>query len=167
MDLQDRLLPIIPDQERLISRCQMLAEAAQLLTVPLAITEQYPKGLGATVPEMARYAQVFPAKTRFSGAECLGWGHPGPEDRHQIVLAGIETHVCIQQTAFDLMALGFAVSVVADAVASRHEFDHQIALRRMECAGASITTTEAVLFEWCETASRPEFKAISRLVTGR
>ncbi len=166
IDLQVKLLPVIPDRERVIAKCRMLAEAATLLTVPIAITEQYPKGLGSTVPELAEFAQEFPAKTMFSGADCLGWSSPGPDDRFQVVLAGIETHVCVLQTALDLLARGFAVSIVADAVAARGELDHQIALRRLECCGATITTAEGVLFEWCATADRPEFKTLSQLVKG-
>jgi nicotinamidase-related amidase len=83
---------------------------------------------------------------------------------HKLLLAGIEAHVCVQQTVLDLLTHGFHVFVAADAVGSRFEFDRDIALRRMESAGVNLTTTEAALFEWCEAAGTPEFKQVSALV---
>ena len=83
---------------------------------------------------------------------------------HRVLLAGIEAHVCVQQTVLDLMAAGFRVYVAVDAVGARFEIDHETALRRMELAGATLTTTEAALFEWCQAAGTPQFKQISRLV---
>ena len=167
VDIQDQLMPVIPDREALIARCRLLAQGAQILSVPIHITEQYPKGLGPTIPEIAEFAADRPAKTRFSCAECLGWLPPGPEEPFQIVVAGIEAHVCILQTVLDLLALGYQVHVAVDAVSDRIELDMQISLRRMELSGAVLTTAETVLFEWCEVAGTPEFKAISKLVTGR
>jgi nicotinamidase-related amidase len=81
-----------------------------------------------------------------------------------LLICGIETHVCIQQSALDLLADGWRVYVAVDAVGSRHELDHQTALRRMEASGAMLTTVESSLFEWCEAAGTPEFKQISRIV---
>lgn len=167
VDLQERLVTVISDREALIARCRLLAQGAQALSVPIDITEQYPKGLGNTVPEIAEFAMSRPAKTRFSSAECLDWGPSKPDQAFQVVVAGIEAHVCILQTVLDLLALGYQVHIAVDAVSGRLELDKQIALRRMELSGAVLTTVEAVLFEWCETASAPEFKSISRLVTGR
>ena len=167
IDLQEKLVPVIADRENLLARCRLLAQGAQILGVPIHATEQYPKGLGATLPEIAEFVVERPAKVRFSCSECLGWGPPAPEDRFQIVVAGIETHVCVQQTVLDLLALGYQVQVPVDAVSSRHDLDREVAIRRMELSGATITTAEAVLFEWCEVAGTPEFKAISKLVTGR
>lgn len=89
------------------------------------------------------------------------------DDRYQIVVAGMETHVCVLQTVLDLLASGFQTFVVADAVAGRRELDHQVALDRMVNSGAILTTAEAVLFEWCETAEAPEFKQLSALVKSR
>lgn len=167
IDLQERLVPVIPDREALLARCRMLAQGAQMLGIPIHGTEQYPKGLGTTLPEIAQFVSDRPEKVRFSCTDCLGWNPPGPEDRFQIVVAGIEAHVCVQQTVLDLLSLGYQVQVAVDAVSSRNDLDKQVAFRRMELSGATITTTEAVLFEWCETAGTPEFKAISKLVTGR
>ncbi len=167
VDLQGRLLPVILEREALIARCRLLALGAQILSVPIHLTEQYPQGLGTTIPEIAEFAADRPAKLRFSAVECLGWGPPGPDEPFQIVVAGIEAHVCILQTVLDLLALGYQVHVAVDAVSDRIALDQQIALRRMELSGAVLTTAETVLFEWCETAGTPEFKAISKLVTGQ
>ena len=110
---------------------------------------------------LRNYASVL---LRFSN-----WGSASiqEDDRDKIVVAGIECHVCVQQTVLDLMAYGFRVFVPADAVASRHKFDWEIALRRMSDSGATITTTESVLLEWSEIAGTDEFKLISNLITGR
>ena len=83
------------------------------------------------------------------------------------MLTGIEAHICVQQTALDLLALGYRVTIPVDAVASRNQLDWEIALRRMENSGAVMTTTESILFEWCDVAGTGEFKQISRLVTGK
>lgn len=160
-------MPTIPDREALIARCRLLAQGARILSVPIHITEQYPQGLGTTIPELAEFAVDRPTKTRFSCAECLDWGPPGPEEPFQIVVAGIEAHVCILQTVLDLLALGYQVHIAVDAVSGRLELDKQVALRRLELSGAVLTTAETVLFEWCVVAGTPEFKAISKLVTGR
>lgn len=167
VDLQERVMAPILEREALIARCRFLALGSQVLSVPIHVTEQYPKGLGATIPEIAEFATERPTKLRFSCTECLGWSSPGPEDPHQIIVAGIEAHVCILQTVLDLIALGYRVHVPVDAVSDRIEVDRQTAFRRMELSGAVLTTVETILFEWCETAGTPEFKAISKLVTGR
>ena len=122
----------------------------------------------ATVEPLRTLLGELPEKLRFSSASCLDWSKAaGSEDRPKIVIAGIETHVCVQQTVLDLLAAGFSVYVVADAVASRSHLDRDIAFQRMRDSGAIVTTVEAVLFEWCEAAGTPEFKEISRLVKER
>lgn len=172
VDMQQKLVPTIPVAESLTANCVRLLEAATILGPPAFATEQYPQGLGSTIDELAEHVLQRPAKTRFSCGEVLHWGtaaeptDPALRDRTKVVVAGIEAHVCVQQTVFDLLAAGFMVYVAADAVASRHQLDWQIALDRMAGGGAVITTTESVLFEWCETASSDEFKQISRLITG-
>lgn len=168
VDVQEKLLPLIPVAERMIGNCRRLIEAAQVLSVPVSATEQYPKGLGSTAPELAELLGEIPEKLRFSCAEVLDWksAAAAEDDRDKIVVAGIECHVCVQQTVLDLMAQGYRVYVPADAVASRHKFDWEIALRRMADSGATVTTTESVLFEWAEVAGTEEFKQISRLITG-
>jgi len=165
IDAQDKLLAAIPEGERVVANSVRLIEGARTLNVPIWATEQYPKGLGPVVPKIAELIPERPAKLAF---HCCSiprvleqlYGH---HVRH-VTLAGIEAHVCVAQTALELLDLGFRVQVAADAVASRSRMDWEFALRRLENAGATISTTEAVLFEWCETADRPEFKAISNLI---
>jgi nicotinamidase-related amidase len=173
VDMQERLLPHIVEHEAVALNCSRLMKAARLCSVPILVSEQYPKGLGATVPGITSLLSGpdgIPVgrveKLRFSGAEATGWLPAGERDdsRHQVVLAGIETHICILQTALDLLSMGYRVYVVADAVGSRRRFDHDIALARLRDSGATVTTTESVLFEWCETADADAFKGIRDLV---
>jgi nicotinamidase-related amidase len=166
VDLQEKLFPSIAHAGRVLDNCVKLATAGAAMGVPCHATEQYPKGLG---PTMARLARLLPQplqKLRFSCCEVLAWGPAAdqPDGRHQVVVAGIEAHVCILQTVLDLLALGFQVFVPADAVSSRAEFDWRMALERMTNCGATITTTESVLFEWCEVAGTPEFKELIQLI---
>lgn len=164
VDVQGKLTELIPGGAQVIANCRRLIRGARLLGVPVSATEQYPRGLGHTVPELAEILNQPIEKLRFSSAECLDWVAADKGDRVKVVVAGIEAHVCIQQTALDLLAAGFSVYIPADAVASRSPFDRDIAFHRLRDAGATLTTTESVLFEWCETASAPEFKQISALV---
>lgn len=166
VDVQEKLLPLIPTAESMIENCRKLIVGAGVLSVPAFATEQYPKGLGSTTPVLAELLGEIPEKLRFSSAEVLNWGLAAEQedDREQIVVAGIEAHVCVQQTVLDLLTAGFRVYVAADAVGARHATDLQFALRRMESAGATITTTESAIFEWCEVAGTPEFKRISALI---
>ncbi|MCA9018023.1 MAG: isochorismatase family protein [Planctomycetaceae bacterium] len=169
VDVQEKLVPVIPVADKLIHRIQQLIHATTLFQIPLSCTEQYPKGLGHTVPELAALLPAPSEKLRFSATECLNWGSASNtvDSRTRIVLTGVEAHVCVQQTALDLLAAGYRVIIPVDAVASRNQLDWEIAIRRMENSGASITTTESMLFEWCEIAGTEEFKQISRLVTGK
>lgn len=159
-------MPAIPVAGQLIRNCRRLIQGAKILGVPVASSEQYPQGLGGTVAELASELGKPADKVRFSCAECLNWGTAAdqPEDRFKLVLAGIEAHVCVLQTALDFLAQGFRVYIPADAVASRHKLDWKMALARMADSGAVLTTTESVLFEWCEAAGTAEFKQISRLI---
>ena len=165
VDMQARLLPLIPGSERLIWNVGRLIDGAKILGVAHAATEQYPQGLGPTAPELAQRLGEIPAKTAFSSCECseifTGWRDRGI---WKILVCGIETHVCVSQTVHDLLGEGFRVYVAADAVGARGQLDHEIALRRMDSAGATLTTTEAALFEWCARSGTPEFKQISQLV---
>jgi nicotinamidase-related amidase len=165
VDVQEKLLPLIPGRERLVWNIRRLIDGAQVLGLPVIATEQYPQGLGPTTAELAQRLRTIPAKTTFSCREC-GPLFTGLRDRGvwKILVSGMETHVCVSQTVHDLLAEGFRVYIAADAVAARGSFDHEIALRRMDSSGATLTTTEAALFEWCERAGTPEFKQISQLV---
>jgi nicotinamidase-related amidase len=169
IDLQERLLSAIPAAPRLVADVAALATAAQTLGIPIDITEQVPQKLGPTDPALQAFAATRIEKQRFSAAPDLNWGSAleQPAGRDQIILAGVETHVCVLQTAFDLLSLGYRVTIPADAVASRREVDHAAALKRLRDVGATVTTWEAVVFEWLETAADPAFKTISHLVKQR
>jgi nicotinamidase-related amidase len=141
-----------------------LIDGAKILGMPVAATEQYPKGLGTTAPELAERLNSIPSKLTFSCGGCPGiFRDFHARGVRKILLTGIETHVCVEQTALDLLSDGWSVFVAIDAVGSRFEIDYQTALQRMDSAGATLTTTEAALFEWCRIAGTPEFKQISRL----
>ncbi len=165
VDVQERLLPAIRDGRRVVWNCGRLIDGARILGLPVAGTEQYPKGLGPTVPDLAERLGNLPAKLLFSCRECAAAFRPLLDaGRHKLLVCGVEAHVCVQQTVYDLLAAGWSVYVAADAVGSRTEFDYRTALGRMASAGAVVTSTEAALFEWCEQAGTPEFKQIAQLV---
>lgn len=165
VDVQEKLLRVILNRDVLVWNIRRLIDGARVLGLPVAATEQYPQGLGKTVSPLAERLGEIPAKLMFSCRECAGLFRDLAErGRHKILVAGIESHVCVQQTVFDLLSEGFRVYVAVDAVSSRRELDLRTALHRMESAGATLTTTEAALFEWCEVAGSAEFKQISVLV---
>jgi nicotinamidase-related amidase len=168
IDVQEKLMALIPSAAEVIRNIAFLIDAARVLEMPVQATEQYPKGLGATVSELARRVPQRPEKVAFS---CCAIPSVVENFRRaarpKLLLAGIETHVCVQQTALDLLALGFRVYIPADSVASRQAIDHEHALRRLENAGAIITTCESAVFEWIGAAGTPQFKEISRLVQER
>ena len=167
IDVQEKLAPVIPHGEALLEDISVLIRGATELGVPVFVTEQYPKGLGPTVPSLRGLLSGPVEKLRMSAAAALGWPPASATDRWQVVLCGLETHVCVLQTALDLVSLGYQVFVPVDAVGCRHTRDGEWALRRMAAAGVVVTTLEGVLFEWIEDAGAPEFKAISRLVKER
>jgi nicotinamidase-related amidase len=142
--------------------CAKLVQAARILDVPRVVSEQYPKGLGHTAPEVGleEDEQVI-EKTVFSAARAEGFDLGG---RDQVVVCGIETHVCVSQTVHDLLDRGIEVHVPADAVGSRHQIDYERGLERLERASAVVTTVEAALFELLERAGTPEFKAVQKLI---
>ena len=164
IDVQERLIPAIADAGRVVWNVRRLIDAAKIFGLPVAGTEQYPKGLGATTAELAERLGPLPSKLTFSAGGCPGvFEHLRSLGLHKILVCGIEAHVCVAQTAFDLLADGWRVYVAVDAVGSRFEIDYRTALARMDSAGATLTTVEAAMFEWCEAAGTPEFKEISRL----
>jgi nicotinamidase-related amidase len=168
IDVQEKLLPLIPQGRALVRNVAFLVDAATLLGMPVLATEQYPRGLGPTVPELAARLPHRPDKTAFSSCGAAGIVDTlHREARPKVVLAGMETHVCVMQTALDLLALDFRVFVPVDAVAARYAIDHDTALRRMGAAGAVLTTAEGCAFEWVGGSAHPQFKAISRLVQER
>jgi nicotinamidase-related amidase len=165
IDVQEKLIPLIPGHQRIIWNIGRLLDAAAILSVPTAGTEQYPQGLGALVPELRKRLTDVPEKLAFSCAACAELFAKGPlAGRDKVLVCGIETHVCVQQTVLDLLGMGLAVYVAVDAVGTRFAIDHEVALKRMDAAGAVLTTTEAAIFELCEVAGTPEFKQISQLI---
>jgi nicotinamidase-related amidase len=149
------------------SACAKLVQAARILALPTLVSEQYPKGLGHTAPEVGLQGEPRIEKSVFSAARADGFeqaGVGGEGGRGQAIVCGIETHVCVSQTVHDLLGRGVEVHVPADAVGSRHTLDYERGLERMERAGAVVTTVEAALFELLERAGTPEFKAVQRLI---
>lgn len=170
IDVQQKLLPLVPGHQRIQWNIERLIEGARILGVAACGTEQYPKGLGPTVTAIADplasiAMEPIASKTMFSCRQCSElFTKLSNSGVHNLLLCGIETHVCVAQTAFDLMAQGFNIFLCVDSVGSRSPEDHDVAVRRMENCGVTITTTEAALFEWCEQAGSERFKSISKLV---
>lgn len=168
VDLQESYRGKLHEEERLVRGAGRLLEAAGILDVPVIVTEQYPKGLGGTREEIA--ARLPEGTERFEKVAFSALGADGLAealDRHgrdQIVLAGIETHVCIGQTAHDLLARGLQVHLVRDAVGARFPLEDETAVAKMTASGVSLATSEQVLFEWLERAGSAEFKAVHALV---
>ena len=171
IDLQERLAPAVHGLKRVLANVKILLTAARTLEVPVLASEQYPKGLGPTLPEISALlprtevpAQVV-EKTHFS---CLA--EPGfaeflaPAPRDQVVIAGIEAHVCVLQTALDFRAMGRDVFVVADACSSRRREDAELAFERLRKNEVDVVTTEMVVFEWLHQAGDPSFKKLSALL---
>ncbi|HWX97202.1 MAG TPA: isochorismatase family protein [Solirubrobacteraceae bacterium] len=160
VDVQESFRPYA-SFEGVASACAKLVEAARILAVPALVSEQYPKGLGRTAPEVGITDEPRIEKTVFSAVRADGFDLGASE---QAIVCGIETHVCVSQTVHDLLARGIEVHVPADAVGSRHAIDYERGLERLERAGAVISTVEASLFELLERAGTPEFKAVQKLI---
>ena len=141
--------------------CGRLVEGARILGVPIVATAQYPKGLGPIVPEVGLQGEQPVEKTVFSAVRADGFDLGG---RDQAIVCGIEAHVCVSQTVHDLLERGVDVHVPADAVGSRHPGDLEGGLRKMERAGALTSSVETALFELCERAGTPEFKAVQQVI---
>ena len=168
IDVQEKLVPLIFDAAALVRNIAFLVDGARLLDVPVQCTEQYPRGLGPTVPELAQRLPERPDKVAFSSCAVPSVvEHFRRAARPKVVLAGIETHVCVLHTALDLLALDFRVYVAVDAVGSRYRIDHDTALRRLEQAGAVLTTSEGSVFEWLGGSAHPRFREASKLVQQR
>lgn len=168
LDVQEAFRPVIDGFDELVANIGILAEGFSIMGRPIVVTEQYPKGLGHTVPEVEEHLPAFTdriEKVRFSGwgvdefdrairrAQCRSW-----------VVCGLETHVCVSQTVVDLHGAGFDVHVAEDAVSSRTARNRLLGVQKMRDAGARVTGTEMALFEMLEVAKSDEFSAISKLV---
>lgn len=164
VDAQVKLMEIIPGRERIVWNIRRLLDAANILGVSVAATEQYPDRLSPTIPELKQRVGRAPDKLCFSAGVCGNIFEDWKKDnRYRVLVCGIETHVCIMQTVLDLAASGFETYVAVDAVGARYSVDHETALRRMDSAGVILSTAETAMFEWCRTAEAPEFKQISAL----
>lgn len=165
VDVQEKLMPLIAGQRRIVWNLRRLLDGAEALGLVALATEQYPQGLGPTVPELANRLGEIPSKTAFSCAGCEPFiARLEASGASKVLVAGIEAHVCVQQTVLDLLAGGYQLYVPVDAVGSRYAIDYETGLKRMESAGATLTTTESALFEWCQESGTPTFKKISALV---
>jgi nicotinamidase-related amidase len=165
IDVQERINAVMVDQGHL-PRIEVLVEACRGLEVPVVASEQYPQGLGTTIESLAA-ALADPPVTKLAFScirdEASRWAVESCR-RRQIVVTGIETHVCVLQTVLDLLAAGYQVHVPHDAVNSRRPADKEWALRRMEAAGAVITSTESALFELLERCDTADFKMVAKLI---
>ena len=167
VDIQTKLLNVIFDKEKLISSCGKLIQAAKILKIPMIMTEQYPKGMGPTEPEILKLLE------NVNSIEKLHFSCCGVEDfnkkiesfsKKQIVVTGIEAHVCVLQTVHDLLHQGYFVYVPYDATSSRKESDYKNALDRMRQKGAVIGSVESAIFELLEKAGTPVFKETSKII---
>ncbi len=170
VDIQERLAAAMPpaEREKVIRNAGIPLEVAGLLKVPRCFTEQYPKGLGPTEPEvqsrLGEFATRF-EKTSFSCCGAEGFQTMlGNLARKQVVLAGMEAHVCVLQTALDLKSAAYDVFVVEDAVCSRNPASRDNAMQRLRAAGVTVASTESVVFEWLRDASHEHFRVIAKLV---
>lgn len=167
VDIQERLAAVMPEREKVEANAKRLIEGARVLGVPLLHTEQYPRGIGPTVATL-REAIGGPAPVEKITFDCCRESSFLPPlaaaGRKNVVLCGMETHICVLQTCLGLLARGFVVHVVADAVCSRDADNKRVGLEFMRDAGAVITGTETVLFQLLERAGTPEFKSVQQLI---
>jgi nicotinamidase-related amidase len=168
IDIQERFVPIIPEAERLIDRTVIMVQAADALGIPVIVTEQYPQGLGHTTARLREAlpkAQQYLEKTAFG---CLGDAeiekHLDALDRQQVMVCGLETHVCVNQTVHQLLEAGYEVHLIADALASREKAHYEIGLAKMVRSGAVHSCVEMALFELMRGSTHPQFKALQGLI---
>ena len=165
IDFQEKLMPAIYESDKMIKNEIILCELSKYYDVPKIFTEQYPKGLGSTIEPLKQYQTE---ENTFS--KMVFSAYPYIEEvleklqRKTIILSGSETHICVYQTAKDLLKRGYSVMIVADAVSSRAPDNKAIALHQMEMMGVSIVSTEMLVFDFLETATAPHFKHFSKLI---
>ncbi len=164
VDIQEAFRKAVPSFDAVAGSAATLVQGAEAMGIPIVVTEQYPKGLGHTVPEVADHLPdgLKPIeKVRFSAAEAEGFDLNG---RDQALVCGIETHVCVNQTVLDLLDRGVEVEVVGDAVGSRTDENRELGLHKVEQAGAVLTSVETALFELLGGSDAAEFKQVQALV---
>lgn len=170
IDIQERLAGAMPDKvlDKVLRNTGVLIHAARELAIPVTRSEQYPRGLGDTVSAIASALDDTVARIEKTCFSCFGADGFNAllhsRQKPQIVLTGIETHICVLQTALQLHQQGYAVYVVEDAVCSRHKQHHQNAITRLRQHGVIISNVESVLFEWLRDASHPAFKSLAKLI---
>jgi nicotinamidase-related amidase len=163
VDVQTRLMQTLPDRERVLSAIGRTLEGAAALAIPSLATTQYEVRLGGVHSAISSGVTAAIDKRSFSAGESvIGWLQSSSIE--QLVIVGVETHVCVLQTALDLLAGGYDIFVCADAVTAGNRFEHEQGLARMASEGVVITSVESTLFEWCETSEDPQFKRISEIV---
>ena len=168
IDVQERLVPVMLNKEKLLDNLQRLIKGANVLELPIIYTEQVPEKLGPTLPEIADLLNGTSTPISKSSFSCYGCS-PFVQQleqlgRKQVLVAGIETHVCVYQTAIDLLEQGYEIQLVTDAVSSRTVENRQLAIDRMKEAGAKLTSTEMALFELLRVAEGDKFRQVSRIV---
>lgn len=167
VDIQERLAAVMKERDKVVKNCLHLIELAKMINIPVVVTEQYPKGLGKTVPEIQSAAPGYRPIEKVAFNCCGEQAFPAEIkklNRKKIILTGMETHVCVLQTATGLMQDGFTCHVVQDAVCSRTDENRRAGLEFMRDAGAVITCTETVLFQLLNVAGTEEFKKISQRI---
>ena len=164
IDIQERLIPVIHQHEEVIHNANILLKGMEILGVPVIVTEQYPKGLGNTCKEiiLGDDAKVM-EKITFS---CLANDYikESVQSKKQIIICGVEAHICVLKTALDLLDEGYQVHLITDAVSSRKKENKQVAIERMKQSGVFISSTEMILFQLLDKAGTEEFKLISKLI---
>ncbi len=168
IDVQEKLCSVMPSPalEGVLRNCDILLQSARMLNVPVIHTEQYPKGLGPTVAQLTQWLEPDTRleKTCFSCLEDSAFSDLVDDTRSEFILAGMESHICVLQTALQLHESGHQVFVVEDAVISRNPANHANAMARLRHAGVIVSNTESVVFEWLKVAEGDAFKQISRLI---
>lgn len=167
IDVQEKLLRVIHDKEKLVENLRKLIQGAKVLGIPIVMTEQYPAGLGPTVPEIAELLPDIKPITKFSFSCCGEEGFLSEirkANRQQVLITGIETHVCVYQTAVELLDAGYEVQIVAECVSSRTPENKEIGIEKMLAAGGELTSVETALFELLKIAKGDKFKEISKIV---
>lgn len=169
IDVQERLTPHIFDNENIVKKITTLIKGLQALDVPIMLNEQYKKGLGETLPEIYDLLDDTNNKSfeKVTFSACDNddsWNHLAQQNRSIVLLFGTEAHVCVMQTALDLLDNGMQPVIIGDAVGSRFPYDKKQAIRRIRRAGGVISTVESILFELCRSSKDPVFKTISNLI---
>ena len=168
IDIQEKIIRPIINKDSVTKNIKKLIDAYQIFEENIFVSEQNPLKLGTTIPELlpkARFKKI--EKMEFSLANRKEFLKELENKKiTNLIVCGIETHICIQQTVLDCLQKGFEVILIYDAISSRNKVDHEIALQRMIQRGAILTTTESIIFELCKTANRKEFKEIRKIIMG-